>query len=349
MSMHNLLAPTTLAVNKKEKFHRSRSRLGYHVFVSRFFCEFNSLNPIDKENVLVSYGVWQDSSDVSVDSCQTPRTPRVFEISLAAARYWRQVPRLTRSSWNERAKFLNKLPRTDGTLDNIPTSLLSQSLHNTILTTLSMEWKNVCKMLYLSTTKYSPVVNSTKTYRFGNEIVSLNSQKYTCFCLTYLLLLSISGSPLYSNLNSYEIVHRYKKSVVLHLFSYKRMMDLFTFGGKSFATHWRNDFGYLLYDRVNLCMNGKNIVGEIIDEDDENLMIRVDKESGGHDKVVIKRPSFDHDIGSFNYPLHNSSDTYILTQMFPLRMKISNNGKIAMIFNYYISTEKDYSNILNLF
>ena len=126
-------------------------------------------------------------------------------------------------------------------------------------------------------------------------------------------------------------------------------MKLLTFGGKSFATHWRNEFVYMLCVRVNLCFNGKNIVGEIIDEDDDNLMIRVDNDSGGHDKVVIRRPSFDHDNGSFNYPLPNSSDTYILTQIWPLRMKISNNGKVAMVFNYYISTEKDYSIILNLF
>lgn len=86
-------------------------------------------------------------------------------------------------------------------------------------------------------------------------------------------------------------------------------MKLLKFRGKSYTSHCRNEFVYMLCGRVNLCVNGMNIIGEIIDEDDDNLMIRVDNETRGHDKLMVQRPPFNCDNGCFTYLLPTISDS----------------------------------------
>ena len=76
-----------LPLSTKEKYSTSRSRLGYHVFISWYFGEFKALSEESKREIVAEF---VEDDVQSLDSIATPPNNRMH-VSLsmkAAARFW---------------------------------------------------------------------------------------------------------------------------------------------------------------------------------------------------------------------------------------------------------------------
>ena len=150
--------------------------------------------------------------------------------------------------------------------------------------------------------------------------------------LNHLLKVSIFGSPLYSNLQSHEITHKGKKQTVLHLFSHRRLSELLKFGGLDATTFYKNGIKFICCAKVNLKKGEKNMIGYVIDETENALMVKVDGET---ELIRINRPTYDRNNGRYLYypPCDQSSGTYSLSQLWPVRFKINVTGNSSFILS----------------
>ena len=323
-------------ITKKELAHSSRSRIGYHVFLSHFFFDFYSLSGAEKGDVLATSNVWEDADAQSCDSVLTPRTPAVSEVMRAASWHWRSMPLILKSSWGVRATQLNRRPRNDGTFLNVPSSIMSDTLPNSITHSLSLEWKYFLS-IFMNATIYISInscISKKKQYRFGNEVVILRNEKYRNMYLSHLLKLTLFGFPLFSNLKQSETIYRSKKICIIHILSYNRINELFSFGGRSLGNHVRNDVEFIMCGSVNLLKGGKEISGMIINESENELMIMIENESSTMVKITVPRPTYDGLCGKYRF--HNNPNyEYQLVEVSPLRIKINQSGKASTIFHHF--------------
>ena len=150
--------------------------------------------------------------------------------------------------------------------------------------------------------------------------------------MNYLLKISIFGQPpFYSPLLPHEIVRRTKKEVIINLYSHRRISELFCFGGLNATEIWHNGIKYYCCAKANL-KDGKkkNVIGYVMDENETSneLYIRID---GREQFVKVKRPTYNADLGAFEYSYEN--ENYTLTELWPMRMKINESGRIAYIIS----------------
>ena len=66
--------PILLDLTEPERNHGSWSRIGYHVFLSRFNKCFSSMNVDDRNDLLVLLGVWLEESNDDTQSCNSTLT-----------------------------------------------------------------------------------------------------------------------------------------------------------------------------------------------------------------------------------------------------------------------------------
>ena len=101
---------------------------------------------------------------------------------------------------------------------------------------------------------------------FGNEKVLLGANVYKSIYINHLLKLSFFGSN-YSIFGKDEVVHRYAKSIIVHISSMDRIVRIFRKNGKS-AFSMEIDCGreYSCACKVVLreIANGKQGIGYII-------------------------------------------------------------------------------------
>ena len=320
-------------VNEKERNHPSRKRLGYHVYLSRYFEWFNSIpSTHTKKEIMRFYGIWkEEEDDSSVDSVLTQPEPSSSEVMSLAARHWNSMSKELKDCWKERARMLNDRPRNDGTFLLVPTSIVKSSVSQNIIEALSMEWVNLVRIFKGCILSRRGDI-SPKSYMFGNERVVLYSQHHRTFFLNHLLKVSIFGSPLFSTLSQHELIHRTKRQVVLHLLSHKRIESLFKFGGLSAVTFEKNGMKHLCCGKVNLIRGGKNMIGYIVDEEVNDLKIRIEGEE--NNVICLCRPEYNVVDGKYIYDTSlKSKDTYVISQLWPVRFKINNSGQASFIIS----------------
>ena len=330
----------SLPINRKERNHRSRKRRAYHVFLSRFCTKFSCLSYEEKKQKLKELRLWRVPNGYeSDDSLFTPPQPSCSQVMKAAARVWNSASNEVKEAWGKHADRLNMLPLNDGTFDYIPL-VLRGDMRKNVMDSLTFDWRHTASLL-----RQSIVTNERRgnkmsiaftAYTFGRERVVLYSQSYRTFFLNHLLKLTIFGSPLYSNLLPHEVVHRSKKETILFIFSHWRISDLFTFGGLDASVVHKDGMKHVICAKANLRRGTKNTIGYVIDEDNEQLHVKVE---GKEEYIYIKRPQYDSENGKFEYPLGDQSLTYSLSQLWPIRMKIKMSGQSAIIISTYTSSE----------
>ena len=151
---------------------------------------------------------------------------------------------------------------------------------------------------------------------------------------------TIFGSPLFSVLLPHEIVHKSKNQVIIHLFSHKRISKLFTFGGLSacnFQNKKLNTYNYCVGAKVNMTVKGKgDVVGYVIDENANKLIVRMIIEDGKYEIVEVDRPVYDEIRGRYKYPQGESFDSIAISQLNPYRIKLNTkSGQTCFIFTTY--------------
>lgn len=337
MNLNDNNAVLNHPITKKEQVHTGRARIGYHLFLSQYFSDFNSLARTDKAELLVTCQVWEDDDTQSCDSVLTPRIPTVYDTIRSAACKWRSMPMGLKKSWGARASQLNRRPRKDGTFQYVPSAIATDTITQSIMQSLTLEWQHLLSV-FMNATIYATMnscIHNKKQYRFGNEIIVLNHEKYRNLYFSHLLKLTLFGSPLFSTFKQSEIAYRTKKVCVIHIFSFHRIKELFSFGGRSLSDHSRNDMDYIMCGRASLLCNGKEIEGRIINESNSELMIMVDDSDGTMKKITVARPIYDIKLGQFSYCNTASNSEYQLLEVSPLRFKINQNGKVSIIFNQF--------------
>ena len=117
--------------------------------------------------------------------------------------------------------------------------------------------------------------------------------------MNYLLKTSIFGQhPFYSPLLPHEIVHRTKKEVIIHFYSHRRISELFCFGGLNATEVYNQGVKYCCCAKANLKVEHKNIVGYVMEEECNELHIKIDRRD---EMVVVQRPKYNVDLGKFEY------------------------------------------------
>ena len=160
-NINNISTPYSirkLTINKKEYLHRSRNRLGFHVYISRFFYEFNKMSLAQQHQYIFNkdrvrlgrhriINNWDDVSINSTSLCLTEKVPRAT-IYRSACKNWRyDVTIQIKKAWKSRASNLNnrKLP---GKFLHIPFSLeRHNSIESRVLQSLTYEWDTVVRFL----------------------------------------------------------------------------------------------------------------------------------------------------------------------------------------------------------
>ena len=247
-----------------------------------------------------------------------------------------------KEGWKSRARLLNSRPRSDGVFEQIPTNLVEGSLSDIVLRTLTTEWVNLVGMFmrcFVNFHRGHQVINFEKKYTFGKEVVYVLNQIHRTFFFNHLLKVSIFGSPLFCTLLPHELIQTTKNETVLHIFSHKRMCKLFHFGGLSASKLNKNGHLYALCGKANMKWNGRNVIGYIVDEDSNRMKIKID---GKSQVIYVDRPQFDTIEGKYQMPVGRpDSDMYQLSELWPIRLKLNNNGKTSIIFSIAVLDNND--------
>ena len=198
-----------LRLNKKEREHRSRKRLGFHVYLSRFFFDFKCLEPQEQHNIIyqslgIKLGLLALGDDDSIDSTDSIWSYGVSHrlVFRAACHRWsHELTADLRKAWEKRAQRLNrrKLP---GELKEVPMELLQHDnnekneidvLKTNVMMSLTSEWEGIVVMLKNCIRRKPKTLDSITTRQFGHEKVTLGTQSYREIQMSYLLHLTIFG------------------------------------------------------------------------------------------------------------------------------------------------------------
>ena len=317
------------------------------MYLSLFFTKYALLSDEEKEDVLVAVGgVWNRSAeDSDDDSVMTPPRPSHWHAMKAAAKIWYGMEIELKEAWKERAERLNQRPRNDGTFERVPVflndAIVKQSLTN--------DWRHfvgIMRHAVISNVDRYVLENTRKRkseYKFGNERVLLNSQRYQSLYMNHMLKLTIFGCPLFSNLLGHEMAYRTEKQVIVYFYSHRRVSELFEFGGLNGTKFFRKGKKYMCIPKVNLrTARGRNIIGYVMDEVGSRLKVQVE---GENEWVDIERPEFVQETGRFDYIHGQQSDRYQLSELWPIRIKLNHTGHSAFIIScqsYCMEEEPEY-------
>ena len=305
-----------------------------------------------RNNILISLQVWRscwiidecDEQSDEEDSTLTPPTPGATDIMKGAAALWSKTADNLKGAWKRRADYLNARPVSDGTLTAVPVEVTDEVVKES----LSAEWRHIVSMLRgtainSSRRQNDGISHCYKLYCSGNERVLLHNQAYCSFFLTHALKVSIFGSPLFCSLLEHKVVYRKMRVTAVYFYSHKRVSEIMKLGGLSGSKFYKNEMVYMLCPRANLMnVRGKSIVGYIMDEERNNLMIKVE---GKDELVVVTRPDFDGENGKFDYfNMKNSSvqdPELTVSEIWPIQMKLNKSGQCAITMSSYCYSAND--------
>ena len=296
-----------------------------------------------KRSVMVDCRLWDDDDDDddgSVDSTMTPRSPFYYEISKAAAKTWNQMDDETKMAWKQRTIQLNSRPPTDGVFRTIPEAINTGICEN-VLTSLTQDWSNLVRIMkhLMMSKRFTLAKESKRVFKFGKETVRKQNQVYKSLYINFLLKSTIFGSN-FTNLHPSELQYQTKNQAILHILSNRRMKELFTFGGMNASTLKKDGCEFICCAKANLkTRNDKNVIGYVIDEEGEDLKIRimnVDEE----DDITVTRPMFDALNGTYIYS-ENQRGHYSLTELWPVRLKLNSSGQSYLLMSVAMSSCDD--------
>lgn len=336
----------SLPISEKERNHDSRDRRPYHVFLSYFFVKFGSLNYDEKKDLLVNNGIWRHNVNEAAeeDSVMTPANPAPWDVMKLAARVWEGTAAELKEAWDTRTQSLNDRPKDDGRFDEIPDDLYEPTLEDNVMQSMTNEWRYIVSLF-----RHSVIMNikkfmgdSERRCRFGKETVVLYTQAYKSFFMSDLIKLSIFGSPLFSNLLNHEVVHRTTRQTIVFIYSHRRMTDLFKFGGLSATTFYKDNLKYICCAKANLQRGTRNIIGYVMDEENNTLKVKVD----GEDNLIdVARPTYDMENWRFVYSNRGANERdFWLSQLWPIRLKLIASGTTSFIISAtsYIDNEPEH-------
>ena len=139
---------TLLPLNHKEVEHRSRSRRGFHVYLSRIFFDFKTQTDTQKRDELssVSDGISQTcyESVVSIDSVDSIEVIKHIEVMRLACHRWRRLSEDMVNAWKKWAENLNRRP-IPGRFYSLPPQVSDNLLEN-VLASMTLDWEKIVRI-----------------------------------------------------------------------------------------------------------------------------------------------------------------------------------------------------------
>ena len=106
-----------LPLNQKEEEHRSRGRIGFHVFVSRLVLDISLLSAKEQNKLFEDLVEEAGDDNMSVDSTDTDfvlvrgdKALTYMKKFRIACRKWRMLAERRKEAWRKRAESLNSRP-----------------------------------------------------------------------------------------------------------------------------------------------------------------------------------------------------------------------------------------------
>ena len=328
--------------SQKELNARNRKKSGYAVYMSWFYHDFGNMSTEEKKECMIEEGLHHaddyddDDSIMSDPPITTSHTMRLCGI------HWRRMGIIKQQAWKDRAAIVNQLPVL-GAFSSLPQELETNT-DQLIIKSLTLEYDRLISYLHNGLKMTQPFTESIKEKTFGKERFELGSQLFRSFFLNYLLKLTFFGSN-FSKLCPNEIVYRTNKSIVVHISSQKRIVELFTHNGVC-AFEYTSD-GNNVGERKRYTCGGKVVVkenrgkcleciGYVLDEGDGKLNIKL--ENGEAAKMI--KPKID-EYGNWVYHHHNDDEQYQIVQYWPIRLKLLNSGYVHMTLNKFKLSDDD--------
>ena len=347
----------SLPLNTRESEHRSRKRLGFHVFLSRYLQEFRKLGIGEQKEAVrrVNRGrngvggrrrpegggvMDSDNNDdeSSLDSTNSEFTRKVphLEAMRVACHNWSHVSSAEiKEAWKQRAEMLNRLP-LPGKFVHVPSEIGSaegaeNEFVKIILESLTIEWDNTYKIMKRCITK-SPKASISKTVcNFGHEKVELNSQTLRTLYIPYLLQRCMFGKD-FCKLRKYELIRKTNRQVLIHIASQRRMRDLFTLEDRCAVEFKVRVEGICVYKKtcggkVNILIDNKNIIGYIVDESNGRWKIQL----ASNRTIWLNMVRLNADMpGYYEY---NTWKATRITTYWPIRLLVYTNGNCKLTLN----------------
>ena len=322
-----------LDYSDKELYSRNRNKTGYNIYVSFYFSDFKGLDYETKKSVLCDaeihdiseYDLHEEDSVVSVPLATT------IDVMRIAARKWREMPADTKNAWKERAELVNNLP-IYGAFVSIPNHVIKIQ-EDVIKKSLTQDFDRFTATIKNAIRKKTKITESLKQKQFGKERFILGVQVFRSFLLTHLLNVTMFGTN-YCFLNDHEIVHRSKGTIIAHIASKDRMVELFTFN-EVCPFEFGNSSGLNTCSAKISVLDTNSLqegIGYVLEEDRVANSFTVLLECGK--KFDINIPFYDSDLGSWQL---TGNDEYKMLQYWPIRIKLLiKSGYCHMTFNKYI-------------
>ena len=339
-----------LKLNEKEKDSRSRKRLGFHVYLSRYFYDFLKLPLVQQHNyAYVEFGHRLGGyrlDDSSIDSTSSVWQEKVHHtlVHKFACNRWRYVLSVgEKNAWNNRARILNR-KKLAGKFLRLPWSDTETASNNSgrsnnntgdmtttnVLESLSYEWRELVVFLKRCITTRPRALLFDKYIKLGYEKIYVGSQTYRDVKLSYLVELSLFGRD-FVLMHPSEIIMKTKTQVLFHISNQKRMKELFSKEDMN-ATEFKmgnnkNKYIQTCCGKVSLTYRNKSIIGYIIDVSQGRWKILL-----ANNKFIHKAPLiFDSEKKDYIYPTNGQ---YIIDEYWPIRILLSFKGRgVRFTFN----------------
>ena len=329
-----------LPLSDRENNSRSRRRVGYHVYLSRYFLDFNNSSEAIRNkaaralpNFRVVNDIFDEDSDDSATNHNvaiTNRLPsfRPGDIMKLACMRWRGLPERMRENWRVRARYLNARP-LPGEFKKIPL-VLQPNFVSTILESLTLEWVQFSNDLTTGIKRPRKVVQEDAkgcVRCLGRERVVCRNEVVRKMRFSHILGLSLFGGE-YKKLKAKEIVQRMKTGVVVHIATRRRMVKLFTMNSMCACECEAKGIDYSCAGKVAIEKNGRQSIGYIMNERDDGWLEVVTRNR--HSSIWVMKPIFDDEKKLYVYP-KGGCGGYKVVQYWPIRILLRSQYMLLIL------------------
>ena len=301
-----------LPLTTREEEHHSREREGRHVFISRYFHEYNQLNLNEKIALF-------ETDENSVDSLDTVKVPPVWDVMARASTVWASLDVEVKQGWENRTIMLNDRP-VPGLYQVPPVELARPTSEYHICQGLLYDLRNF-KRIMKPVVTYTPRKGAGKRhFKFGKETFELKTQKYKSgYLFHYNLRMCIFG-PQMDRIHLSERTYIQKKLNVIHLYSARRVNELFTHAGLATLSYVAHGRKHTTCAKVFFKSSTRNVntTGYIVDETDNNWTVQLVNNT----TVVTKRAVFERKSSTYQF-LHDLNSEWSITEVWPVRIQIN--------------------------
>ena len=359
--IRNILSPTRLEDFELES--SSRAYNGFTLFMKHYYHRLKAdETPESLIEGFESMRVFDDSSATvySDDASSISTTLSVAMINsdniimnqgyhhTVLANIWNNLDASNQSFWNERAKLLNQQPLV-GHFVEVPRALLDNNQLSTckVLKGLSLDWHRFVKGARSGLLKDPSSKQSSKTYKFISENITVGLQSYRKLSVSTTLVNTIFGEN-FEDVHDH-IVYRSKNRIFMYFASYKVLKDIFKINNLSAVEYVKKKNTYLCCGKVNIQYNKQNILGYVLDENQNYFKVLMADNMG----IKVRKPllvsnvredgktiSVNYDYGDIN---EIPPDTYAITYFWPTRIKVYQNAveNVHILMNKVVLNEQN--------